>query len=258
MAAPELELTKESHELARAWVSANWNRKAKAVRYAAPTTRPARLGLGAKYVPHKPEADRAQSSAGRIDAKLRKDLGLSAADCGRDSPRRAVDGRVHRAQPGWTKGVDKVQDGNPSSSGDSDKSDDEIDSRTLSLGRAAVRGKRPERGPSIQIKRQREPQEAPITSARQKKKRGPVVRAASVLPSDTLNGAPLTAQQRKKQRRRERKAAAAAAAAAAASATTDVHSTAVVAGEKSKQSVGCEYASTPSLAGCDAERIIYQ
>ena len=120
MAAPELELTNESHELAKDWVNRNWNRSAKPVRYTAPTTRPARLGLGAKYVPHKPDAGRTQTGAGRIDAKLRKDLGLSAADAVRESPRRGVDGRVHRAQPGWAKGVDKVQGGNASTSSDSD------------------------------------------------------------------------------------------------------------------------------------------
>jgi hypothetical protein len=220
MTGPELELTKESHELAKAWVSANWNRNAKAVRYAAPEVRPARLGLGAKYVPHKAETDRAQSSAERIDAKLRKDLGLSVADAGRESPRRAVDGRVHRAQPSWAKGVDKAQAGNASSSSDSDSGgDDRIDSRTSSLGRAAARGNCPEGGRPVQIKRQRDPQAAPNKPARQKQKRGPVVQAASALLSDTQNGTSLTAQQRKKQRRRARKAAAAAAAAASAAAT---------------------------------------
>ena len=220
MPAPELELTNESHALAKAWVSRNWNRSAKPMRYAAPEARPARLGLGAKFVPHKPEADRVHSKGGQIEAKLRRDLGLSTADATSDSPRCAEDGRVHRAQPGWAKGVDKVQDGNASNSGDSDSGgDDETDSRTALLG--VARGKLPEGG-SVHTKRQREPQEAPNIPARRKsQKRGPVVQAASALPGDIADGASLTPQQRKKQRRRQRKAAAAAAAAASATAEPD-------------------------------------
>lgn len=218
MPAPELELTHESHALAKAWVSRNWNRSAKPVRFAAPEARPARLGLGAKFVPHKSEVDRAQSGGGQIEAKLRRDLGLSPADATSDGPRRAVDGRVQRAQPGWAKGVDKVQDGHASSSGDSDSGgDDETDSRTSSLG--VARGKL-----TVHTKRQREPQAAPNIPVRQKQKRGPVAQAASALPSDVANGASLTTQQRKKQRRRQRKAAAAAAAAAGATAEPDAGS----------------------------------
>jgi len=230
--APEIELTNESHELAKAWVNRNWNASAKLVRYADPVTRPARLGLGAKFVPHKAEADGALGSAARIDAKLRKDLGISAADGAQQSPRRALDGRVHRTQPGWAKGVDMVQDGSASSSSDSED-DDASDSRTSSLGRGAPRAKQDiARGPGPSgrhngaSKRDRDSEGPPASAGapppKRKPKRGPVVmQAAPSSPSTTgADGAALSASQRKKQRRRQRQAAAAAADAAAKSRPT--------------------------------------
>lgn len=70
--APSFELTNESHDLAKAWVSSNWAPRSRALSYDAPVVRPARLGLGAKFVPHSAAAaaGRPQSNEDRIDAKV--------------------------------------------------------------------------------------------------------------------------------------------------------------------------------------------
>ena len=202
-AAPSFELTNESHDLSKAWVNANWAPRSKALKYEAPVVRPARLGLGAKFVPHSAAlapgaAGRPLSNEDRIDAKLKKDLGLADDAAG---------GGRAPGQPRRAKGRDDAEEEASQGGADSDDDDDyDGESRTSSLGKRGA----PVAAPGKRGKGQHQQQ-----PPKQKQKRGPVVQAAGAGAGAYVDTSNLSKSQLKKQRKRQRKEAQAAATAAA-------------------------------------------